>query len=397
MLSGVSERYPVTRPLYQFCISSGVTLTDRHLNLNHVHHRVHWFELIDNCEKMWDVFRTHPEKTFKFTDDEKKDIPKSRFKRFVKYIEERFGLVKYSYTSEWLDLTDESNMTTDENVQNRMHVQLCPYVFLDYLTRVPINRVRAFDPLKLYNFLQMDHKKSLSENPTETLTKFKIPLNEKGVINEEWADYMEELQDLYKPEIEDEDVVVKSDMAWDTLHNKIMNRYRMSRDKDTFVSGIINFGITRLVKAPLRMKLTKDGKWKPPRDHATSKTIEVKRKEADTMLQFLHPSKPLPPFIGNDFFCSQKAVSKIDTVQYQKLSPTKPRQEDSTQFEEDGVIENEDDSSYDNQDEEDSGSANDDDEIDDHSENIIFMNTPNKKKRKSTKSKSPVSKKKQKK
>lgn len=395
MLSGVSTRYPVTVPLYQFCISSGVTLAEKHLSLNHIPHRVHWFELIDNCEKMWDVFRTHPEKTFEFTDDEKNDIPRSRFKRFVTYIEERFGLVKYSFTSEWLSWTQD--ITTEENVQHRMHISLDPYCFLDYLTRVPINKVRAFDPLKLYNFLQMDHQQSLSQNPTETLTKYKIPLDEKGVINEKWAEYLEELQGLYKPEIEDEDVVEMSDMAWDTLHNKIMNRYRRSRDKDTFVSGIINFGITRLVKAPLRMKLSKEGKWKPPRDHATSKTIEVPRKEADTMLQFLNPTKPLPPFIGNDFFCSQKAVSKNDTVQYQKLSPKKPRHEDSTQFEEDSVIESEDDdSSYHNQDEKDSNSASDDVEIDDNSDSNL-KSTPKKQKRKSTNGKSPVSKKKQKK
>lgn len=388
MLCSFPKQYRITLPLYQFCIAQGKNLTQEELHFRHTPFRIHWFDLIKKAESIWDVFRTEHESFFQFTENEKRDVNKSRFARFHTYMNERFEL--RIDDADWVADLDYEEETINETFRGTMYLDLTAYDFLQEIMKEPKSKIRSFDPLLLHRFFRTDHTLSLSTDPTDTMKKATyFPLNESGMTNKKWSKYLDEIMKIYNPEQKSaEDTDKLPDMSWDTLHRKIMTRYSTSNDRDTFVSGIVNFAITGLVKKTLRMKLKNDS-WVPPKGHTTSRTIEVNRKEADSMLEFLHPSRNAPPFIGNHFFCKQLAVSKNNTVQYQKISPRKSQTALNRQFEVEEEIElNLDDSENESeevQSEKDNGSESesesDDGEEDEENEN---KSTPKSSKRKKT-------------
>lgn len=389
MLCSFPKQYRITLPLYQFCIAQGKNLTEDELLFRHTPFRIHWFDLINSAESIWDVFRTEDESFFQFTENEKRDVNKSRFARFHTYMNERFDLHIQDVDC-YTDL-DEAEETINDEFRRTMHLDLTAYDFLEEIMKEPKSKIRSFDPLALHRFFKTDHTQSLRTDPTDTMKQSKyFPLNESGMTNKKWSKYLDEIMKIYNPDQESaEDTDELPDMSWDTLHRKIMTRYRTSNDRDTFVSGIVNFAITRLVKKTLRMKLKKNS-WVPPKGHTTSRTIDVDRKEADSMLEFLHPSRNAPPFIGNHFFCKQLAVSKNNTVQYQKISPRKSQAGLNRQFEVEGDeielnLNDSDSESEEVQSEKDNGSDNesesDDTDEDEENEN---KSTPKSTKRKKT-------------
>lgn len=330
MLCSFPKKFKITLPLYQFCISQGVSLNQHTIDLGHTRFAIHYFDLIQNAESIWDVFRVCNERIFKFTKEEKHDIITARAAKFVTYIGERFDLHLDNWekecltdTSDWTEYYD----TINKDISRWFHIDLSSRDFLRHLRRESKPDIKGlYNPLNLKSFFMTDHwSDRLHTNPTDTMKKYKIPLEESGITNKKWAEYLDEIMEIYKPQEKEEETSEATAMnePWDTLHNKIMSRYRRSTDQDTFASGIVNFAISRLVKKKLRMKPNSVDGWKPPKGHKTSKTIEVPKVEADSMLQHLKITTDMPPFIGNNFFCGQTMISKSNTVQYQKGSPNK--------------------------------------------------------------------------